>query len=126
VKSSAEKKISLKPAVLILVIVFIGLISIKHTASWVIAFSLIILWFLVQMKDFKGFVIGLIFFLIIAPIGGQYIYETQINPLIEKEFRVIEGDAPIERSFNGRMSRWVVYFDFWKGVRFLLNFLEFL
>lgn len=104
-------------------IAIIGLISIKHTASWVVFSSLVILFFIVQLKSFKGILIGSLFFLIVLPLVGQYVYETQINPLIAKEFYVLEGDAPIERSFNGRMTRWINYFNWWEEMDVFSKFL---
>jgi hypothetical protein len=47
---------------------------------------------------------------------GQILYETQINPLIQKEFVVIEGRAPVERAFNGRMFRWLNYYEWWQDM----------
>jgi hypothetical protein len=98
---------------LLLPLILIGLISIKHVASWFVVGALLLLFGLLQLKSRKGIVIALFLFGIIFPFLGQTIYETQVDPLIQKEFVVIEGRAPVERAFNGRMYRWLNYYDWW-------------
>ena len=44
---------------------------------------------------------------------GEAIYENQIEPLINKEVNVANGDAEIESGLNGRVGRWERYFDIW-------------
>jgi len=99
--------------ILLLVVIFIGLISIKHVASWFAMGSLLLLFGLLQLRSRKGIVMVLFLFGILLPVISQTIYETQIDPLIRKEFVVMEGRAPVERAFNGRMYRWLNYYDWW-------------
>jgi hypothetical protein len=105
---------------IVLLICFIGLISIKQTSSWVVIIFLISLFILFNLNNKKG----LISILLLIPfliVFGKSTYKSNIAPLIEKEYRVINGDADIERSFNGRMTRWVKYFNIWSEMPIASN-----
>lgn len=108
-KVSSGKIINL---LIVFVICFIGLVSIKQTSSWIVIAFLIFLFLAFNLSNKRGAttILFLIPFIIIL---GQSTFKSKIEPLIEKEYKVIDGDADIERSFNGRMSRWVKYFDIW-------------
>jgi hypothetical protein len=112
-KHKAKTKRELRNFIFLIGICAIGLISIKHTATWTVILSLIILFVFIQLQAGKGLWFIIILFGLFLPVFGQYIYESQINPLISKEFRVIEGEEPVERSFNGRASRWLQYYEWW-------------
>ncbi|MBL4710649.1 MAG: hypothetical protein JKY48_19660 [Flavobacteriales bacterium] len=97
---------------IVMVICFVGLISIKQTSSWAVIIFLIVLFLAFNLNNKKG-VVSILLLLPIFIIVGQLVFKSKIEPLIEKEYSVIEGDAGIERSFNGRMTRWVKYFNIW-------------
>ena len=93
-----------------------GIMSIRHVSSWSV-FIAIIVWLLVfNSKNVKGLVVVLFFVLIIGPFFAQSLYDHQIRPLIGKEINVMNGDADIQYSFNGRMSRWEKYFEIWSDM----------
>lgn len=99
----------------VIIICFVGLIGIKQTSSWVVATFLISLFLMFNLNNKKG-VIAVMFILPIAILIGLSTFESKIEPLITKEYSVIEGDARLESSFNGRMSRWIKYFEIWSDM----------
>lgn len=108
---AVDSKKSIK-FVLVLVLCFVGLISIKQTSSWAVAFLVFGLFVFYNLKSIKGFLIILLFSPLLVYVGVAT-FNSKIEPLIEKEYKVIEGKSNIEASFNGRMSRWVKYFGIW-------------
>jgi hypothetical protein len=97
---------------LVVLICFVGLVSIKQTSSWVVIVFLIILFLVFNLNSKKG-VAAIIFLIPFIIIFGHSTLKSSIEPLIEKEYKVINGDADIKRSFNGRMTRWFEYFNIW-------------
>ncbi|MCB9211459.1 MAG: hypothetical protein H6609_19005 [Ignavibacteriales bacterium] len=93
--------------------IIIGLISIKHTATWGVLISLFILFLLLQLNNVKNFIVISLIVLFSLPLVGQYLVEDEIAPLLAKEINILEGNAPLERSFNGRAMRWVNFFSVW-------------
>lgn len=90
-----------------------GLYAIKHTASWgvfLMIFGLLVFALAFSRKAQP------VLLVIIFGVGllGQVIFESAIKPLLAKEVRVIEGEIPVERSFNGRAVRWKKYFLVWE------------
>lgn len=97
---------------LILMFALGGLISIKHVSTWAASSALIVVFafFAITKKE------TLLVVVLLMPIflfAGKVIYQEQVSKLVEKEVKVIEGDSDIDRSFNGRMSRWRKYFERW-------------
>lgn len=99
--------------IIVLTILIIGLIAIKHTATWAVVLTIILLSFLSNLRNAKGFIGVVIFIAVFIPIVSQFLFEDHILPLIQKEIRVIQGNAPVENSFNGRMTRWIMFFEYW-------------
>ena len=78
--------------------------------------------FVFNSKRSKGMV-GTIFFLVLLlPIFGPILYESQIKPLINKEINVVNGDAEVNRAFNGRVDRWENYFAIWNDLPLYSHF----
>lgn len=98
--------------VFVLLVCFAGLVSIKQTSSWVVVIFLVFLFLAFNLNNKKG-VVSILILIPFIIIFGQSTFNSSIEPLIKKEYSVIEGDARIESSFNGRMSRWVKYFNIW-------------
>ncbi len=114
-RSSKMKAISSKKIVKLIFVIglcFIGFISIKQTSTWAVALFIASLFLFFNLKNLKVFLVILVMTPVIGYVG-VYIFKNKIEPLIEKEYKVIEGEADIERSFNGRMTRWVKYFNIW-------------
>lgn len=106
----------------VVIVSFVGLIAIKQSSSWGVVIMLLFFFLLFNLNSAKGFLIIVLLFPILF-FGGRYTFKSKIEPLIEKEYKVIEGEADIDRSFNGRMSRWIRYFDIWAEMPVVSNFL---
>jgi len=93
---------------------FWGLFFIKHSASWAVFTTILLLFAFYQTKKASGLFLMLIVLVVLASSSGiGDVYSDQIYPLISKEFKVFAGNASIESSFNGRMSRWLQYYGVW-------------
>jgi len=91
-----------------------GLSAIKQVSSWGVFVALFIILFLFMPKNAQGFMFFILFILILIPFFAQDIYHYQIQPLIEKEIRVAEGETEIGGLGNGRLNRWIHYFEVWE------------
>lgn len=100
-----------------------GLMAIRHVSTWAVFISIICWMIIFNSKKMKGLIVMVFFGLIIAPFFAQSIYEKQIQPLLEKEISVVNGDAQIESAFNGRMSRWEKYFEVWNKMPVYTHFI---
>ena len=99
---------------------FTALIAIKQTASWGVLTALFALFILFNLGNRKGVVLLLISMPILIYLGSR-IYSSKVQPLIQKEVSVIEGEENVDRSFNGRMSRWKKYFEVWNDMPLISN-----
>ena len=97
----------------IVILLDIGaLIAIKQVSTFIVFGTImsIFLFYLLRNRRMTGLL------LLIVPavlLSSKFIYERNLRPLVDKEIRVIEGDAEVDRSFNGRMTRWRKYFELW-------------
>ncbi len=116
-KVYAAKALKIKPPTLKMIGIFIvclgGIAAIRHVSSWAVFISIICWLFLFNSRKLKGLLVAVFFGLVIAPFFAKSIYHKQIEPLLQKEISVVNGDAEIETSFNGRFSRWEKYFEIW-------------
>jgi hypothetical protein len=101
---------------------FTTFVVIKQTASWGVIIALAGLFLFFNLRTKKGILILLLSLPILVFLGSR-IYSSKIQPLIQKEVMVIEGDADVDRSFNGRMSRWKKYFAIWEEMPLSSNLL---
>ncbi len=90
-----------------------GIVNIRHVSTWSVYLSILILFTYFNSKNVKGVMVVIFVALIILPFFARQIYESQIRPLIEKEFAVMTGEKDVEFAFNGRVQRWERYFDIW-------------
>ncbi|HNP48120.1 MAG TPA: hypothetical protein PKK99_09420 [Bacteroidia bacterium] len=119
---AGKKKITSANMFIVFVICLAGLVSIKHVSSWTVFLFLCGVMFVFNSKRSKGMV-GTIFFLVLLlPIFGPILYESQIKPLINKEINVVNGDAEVNRAFNGRVDRWENYFAIWNDLPLYSHF----
>lgn len=102
------------------VICFMGLVSIKQTSSWMVAMALGLLFVTFIVRRLQGFVLVIVLLPVIAYFAITT-YTTRIEPLVEKEYEVLEGEAEIDRSFNGRMTRWRKYSNIWLDMPLVNN-----
>lgn len=105
---------------IVVVLCFVGLVGIKQTSSWAVAFFLIALFLYYNMNGVKGLLIALLLIPILLIIG-QSIYSDNIKPLVNKEIQVLDGERDFDRSFNGRMGRWRTYLDIWSELPLASN-----
>lgn len=119
-KKSYFKRKNFRGLVLTLIVSFFGLIAIKQTISWLVFVYLISLFMVFNFKSAKGKLIVII----LAPIFiliGLSVFESKIEPLIEKEYAVIDGEKEVGRAFNGRASRWIYYFEVYSTLPVISN-----
>jgi len=90
-----------------------GIISIRHVSTWSVFLAIIVMLMYFNAKNMRGAAIFIFLGLIIGPFFAQSIYQSQIYPLIAKEFNVINGDTDIQYGMDGRISRWQRYFEIW-------------
>ena len=98
----------------VLVFVVYALSRIKHVSTWTVMFVVFILLIIHNLKNARGFIYVVILLTIISAFFAESLYDSQIEPLIGKEIRVIEGESETNYAFNGRMSRWERYFEIWE------------
>jgi O-antigen ligase len=67
-----------------------------------------------NLRNFKGVFFVLAFSTIFIPFFAEDIYNQMLQPLVEKEINVVEGEKSIETLGNGRMTRWEKYFEIWQ------------
>lgn len=102
------------PLWLLLVIALdvLALVSIKQVSTFAVFATLMTL-FLFHLLQNKRSLILLALALPLVLIIGKYIYDKNVKVLVAKEVAVIDGEADVDRSFNGRMHRWERYFELW-------------
>lgn len=88
--------------------------SIKHVSTWGNFLMLLSMLMLFNLKNFKGILIVLAFSTIVIPFFAQDIYNSMLEPLIQKEINAVSGDGELETLGNGRMTRWERYFEIWE------------
>jgi O-antigen ligase len=98
---------------LIFLLCLYGIINIRHVSTWSVFVVILSLFVFFNSKNVKGVMVVFFVGLIILPFFARQIYESQIRPLIEKEFAVMTGEKDVEYAFNGRVQRWERYFDIW-------------
>ena len=108
-RGKSPMMMKIKPAFIIIYfgIVFMGMWEIKHLASIAVFFVVIGLFL---FHDVKRRMIQIVLYFIITVvvilIYGDKFYEEVINPRMEKEVEVMEGQREQSQAFHGRMSRW--------------------
>lgn len=85
----------------------LGLIKINHVSSYAVFAGLAVLFF---FELFKASRVTLVFIIIalfiVYSLYGNKLYRNNIEPLIEKDIEVVEGDRAETQLFHGRMARW--------------------
>ena len=117
-----KKKITSARMFIVFCICLLGLISIKHVSSWTVFLFLCGLILMFNSKRSKGLIATIFFLILLLPIFGPMLYQSQIEPLISKEINVVKGDAEVNRAFNGRMDRWENYFAIWSDLPLYSHF----
>lgn len=105
-------------AVFVLFFCFLGLTAIKQTASWGVFFAVMVIFLFFNLKNkiTLGFVVLSLPLILYA---GILTFESKIEPLIKKEFQVLEGEREARFLLNGRVSRWLSVFDEWEEMNIL-------
>lgn len=88
--------------------------AIKHVATWGNFLMVVGMLMLFNLRNFRGFFFVIAFSMIFIPFFAEDIYNNMLQPLIEKEINVVEGENEIETLGNGRMTRWEKYFEKWE------------
>ena len=111
-RKTASSNYTMKFYIFLGVILF-GLIGIKHVSTWAVCAAIFAILVFFNLKNFKGFIVILFLIVIAGVFTGDTIYTEQIEPLINKEMNVIEGNAETTVALNGRVGRWERYFEIW-------------
>ena len=98
--------------ILIFALTIIGLIGLKHQASWGVFFALLMLLLFYSYKIPNG-KIYIAVIVISMVIGGGLLWNDVIEPLYSKEISAYKGELDDDRTLNGRWIRWQIYFDEW-------------
>ncbi|MCC7233571.1 MAG: O-antigen ligase family protein [Bacteroidia bacterium] len=108
-----KKGVTGKQFGLVVILCLAALTQIKHVSSWSVFLAISVIFLFFNARNSRG-ILGVLFvLLILLPVIGPFIYEEEIQPLINKELNVVKGDADVDRAFNGRMYRWENYFAIW-------------
>lgn len=107
------KRMTLNKMLLVIALCLLGLISIKQVSTWAVFLALFVLFLLSSLTNRKGIILFLLVVMLILPFFAGDLYESQINPLIQKEFAVINGEKDVEYALNGRVGRWERYLSLW-------------
>ena len=97
---------------IVLFIDILGLMAIKQVSTYSVMAVLIALMLFYLFRNRRTTVLVLLTLPIIVIVSLK-IYESSLGQMVDKEIRVIEGESDVNRSFNGRMTRWNKYFDLW-------------
>ncbi len=89
---------------------FISLTAIRQSSSWGVTAAIVLLFLFFSLKKKRSALVVILLTPLLMYLGYNA-FRTNIEPLIKKEYKVIEGEADFERSFNGRATRWTQYFD---------------
>jgi hypothetical protein len=88
-------------------IVLMGMWEIKHMASIAVFFTVIGLFLFHDVKRRTiQIVLYFIILVVVILVYGDKFYEEVINPRMEKEVEVVEGQREQTQAFHGRMWRW--------------------
>ncbi|MEP7263917.1 MAG: hypothetical protein ABI772_05455 [Bacteroidota bacterium] len=109
-------RLVIKPWHMLLIFGFViyGLTQIKHVSTWTVSLTLLLLLLLHNLRNLKGIFFVIILLGCIIPFFAEDLYNAQIEPLINKELKVADGETDDSHAFNGRMSRWERYFEVWE------------
>lgn len=88
--------------------------AIKHVATWGNFIMVVGMLMAFNLRNFRGVFFVLAFSTIFIPFFAEDIYNQMLQPLVEKEINVVEGEKSIETLGNGRMTRWEKYFEVWQ------------
>lgn len=112
IKAAATEKPYIKTGIVFMAAI-LGLVAIKQVSSWGVFLCSLIIFSYFFSKKKQGFIFVILIATVIATVFAPEIYNTQINPLIEKEIAVAAGEKDVNYAFNGRMTRWNNYFSIW-------------
>lgn len=118
VKAAAAKKKPTLKTLIVFILCVIGLVSIKHVSSWTVFLACMGTFFYYISQRKQGFIIAILVIAVVATFFAPEIYKSQIEPLINKEIAVAEGEKEAKYAFNGRMTRWGNYFSIWEEMPF--------
>ena len=113
------RNFSARRMVWVLAICLLGLVSIKQVSTWAVFLFLFSLFLLKSLRNSRGVILVMLIVLLILPFVAPKIYESQIDPLIQKEVAVSNGEMEFEYALNGRVGRWERYLAIWSDLPLL-------
>ena len=108
-RGKSPMMMKIKPVYIIIYfgVVFVGMWEIKHMASIGVFFVVIGLFLFHDVKKrVIQIVLYFIILIVVILVYGDKFYEEVINPRMEKEIEVVEGQREQTQAFHGRMARW--------------------
>lgn len=118
-------RLVIKPWHMLVIFGFViyGLTQIKHVSTWTVSLTLLLLLLVHNLRNLKGIFFVAILLACVLPFFAEDLYKAQIEPLINKEIKVADGEADESAAFNGRMSRWERYFEVWEQMPAVNHFI---
>jgi hypothetical protein len=108
-RRKSHMMIQFKPAFILFYfgIVLMGMWQIKHLISIAVFFMVVGLFLFHDMRRRSiQILLYLVVTLVVVLMYGDAFYEEVINPRMEKEIEVIQGERETSQAFHGRMWRW--------------------
>ena len=120
--AKAKIKVNSIHITMVLALVLYGLIGIKQVSTWTVALAVFTMLLVYNLRNAKGIVFVVLLVFTIGSFFAEEIYVSQIEPLIGKEIKVVDGESESNQALNGRMSRWEKYFEIWETMPVVNHF----
>lgn len=125
-KGKASFRVRTTNILIVATLCVLGLFNIYHVASYLTFGSILVLFFMFNMRaDYNAtFLFGV---LIIAffMVWGQELLQDRLVPLLSKDQEVLQGTAGIGSLGHGRVSRWIFMWDLYTRENVIIQFFGF-
>jgi hypothetical protein len=111
-----HRSLNMKKMLVVIGLVLLGLISIKQVSTWAVVSVLFFMLLLRSVRNSRSVILSLLVVLLVLPFFVQTVFDKEINPLVQKEIAVANGETDIEYAFNGRVGRWERYLGIWSDM----------
>ena len=91
-----------------------GLVTMHHTASWMVAAMLVGLLCLYSLRKGQSGTLGfVVVLLVVGYIGFGNSISERLGSSLQTDLAVIEGEKDVDRAFHGRVWRWKMLGSYW-------------
>lgn len=102
-----QRKKALRLLLIAIAFGVLGLTSIHHIASYAVYSALVLVLLLFTFKQNASALLPLIIILGVAgSLFGESIFQERINPLLETDLQVVQGEEDTDKLLHGRVGRW--------------------